>query len=78
MPREPYFIDSWGSTIRLDPPAIPGNNMRLTLVTPVEYNEAGNTIQQGRVMEIYLSKDQAKLLADVLHATAVEDLFTRS
>ena len=76
MPREPHFIDAWGSTIRLDPPATPAHNMKLTLMTPVEHNEAGNTIQQGRVLEVYLSKDQAKLLADVLHATAVEQLIT--
>jgi len=76
MKQEPHFIDVWGSTIRLDPPATPAQKMRLTLMTPVEYNEAGNTVQQGKVMEVYLSEDQAKLLADVLHATAVKNLIS--
>ena len=68
MKPEPFFMDAWGSTIRIDPPKSTTANFKLALMTTAEYDGEDHTIRQGQVLELWLNADQARKLADALHA----------
>lgn len=74
MNRAPLFIDAYGMTIRVNPRTSPGAFICLQIMEPPEVNTEGTHLRDARFTQIYLSKDHAKALADILHAEAVLDL----
>lgn len=74
MKREPLFINAGGLTIRVNPRTSPTSWICLQIMEPPEFNDAGVQIRDGRFTQVYVTKEQAKMLADILHAEAVLEI----
>ncbi len=74
MKRDPLFIDAGGLTIRVNPRTSPTSYICLQIMEPPEFDAAGNQARDGRFTQIYITKEQAKTIADILHAEAVLEI----
>jgi hypothetical protein len=65
----PLFMDAGGFTIRVNPNPSPTGYLGLQIMEPPEYDpEKSITLRDGKFTQIFLTKDQAKNLADILYA----------
>ena len=75
MRKPPMFMDAGGFTVRVNPRSSPTGYVCLQIMEPPQYDyEKGITLRDGKFNEIYLTAEQAKQLADVLHAESVIEL----
>lgn len=67
MSKNAIFIDLGGNTARVDPQETLSSYIRLQIVNQAQYdNVDGYTTHPPEVFEIYVSADQADLLAEAL------------
>jgi len=67
MSKNAIFIDLGGNTARVDPQETPSSYIRLQIVNQAQYDNAdGYMTNPPEVFEIYISADQADLLAEAL------------
>lgn len=72
--RKPIFVDLNGATARIDPPSGPTSYTKLTISTPIVYNDAGHVDQAGQLLEMYMSREITKNLADALFVAVSDDV----
>ena len=65
MSKEPVFINSYGTTFRIDPPTLKTESVRLTISEPSLW-EGDRQIYEARIFDVYISREAAKQLADTL------------
>lgn len=67
MSKNAIFIDLGGNTARVDPQGTLSSYIRLQIINQAQYdNVDGYTAHPPEVFEIYVSADQADLLAEAL------------
>lgn len=74
MKRDPLFIDAGGLTIRVNPRTSQTSYICLQIMEPPEFTDDGHQARDGRFTQVYISKEQAKIIADILHAEAVLEI----
>lgn len=68
MTKQPIFVDLNGHTARIDPQRGVAAYVRLSLTAEQAYSEeTREVIHRPQALEIYITADQAKALADALH-----------
>lgn len=65
MSKNAIFIDLGGNTARVDPQGTLSSYIRLQIINQAQYDD-GYTTHPPEVFEIYVSADQADLLAEAL------------
>lgn len=74
MKKEPQFLDCGGCTVRVNPPACPTCMLCLQIMEPPVFNETGYLQAPGTFTQLYITREQAKAIADTLYAQLAMDL----
>lgn len=72
--REPFFMDAGDLTIRINPRTSPTSWICLQVMEPPEFDEQGHQLRDGKFTQIYVTKEQAKVIAEVLLAESMLEL----
>lgn len=74
MKREPLFIDAGGCTVRINPPTSPTAYICLQVMEPPVWGGEHHVLQApGTFTELFLTREQAKAIADTLYAQLAMD-----
>lgn len=74
MRKDAIFIDLGGNTARVDPQVTLSSYIRLQIINQAQYdNVDGYTTYPPEVFEIYVSADQADLLAEALKSARLSN-----
>ena len=70
----PQFMDCGGCTVRVNPPTSPTAYLCLQIMEPPIWKQDETLQAPGTFTQIYLNREQAKQLADILYAQLVLEL----
>ena len=78
MSKPPQFMDCGGCTVRVNSPNSPTAYVCLQIMEPPIWNQQETLQTPGTFTQLYLTKEQAKQLADILYAQMVLELVNES
>lgn len=73
MKKEPSFLDCGGCTVRVNPPNSPTAYIGLQIMEPPVWNNQEVLQSPGSFTELFLTREQAKTIADILYAQLAMD-----
>ena len=74
MKKEPQFLDCGGCTVRVNPPNSPTACICLQIMEPPVWNNQEVLQAPGSFTQLFLTREQAKAIADILYAQLAMDL----
>lgn len=66
--KKPIFLALGDSTIRIDPRSSITAYLPIQIIQPPEYNDEGHWMRDGKVIQLWMSMEDAKLFADAIYA----------
>lgn len=69
--RQPILLALGDTTVRIDPRTTSTSYLPMQIIESPHYDQQGNWVRDGRVIQLYLAMDDAKLLADAIYAQDV-------
>ena len=73
MSKEPIFVDSDGTTIRVNAPASPTAYIHFSLMSPTEWEDS-RVVQPARTFDMFISREAALKLSDALRVQADDNI----
>ena len=72
--KQPILLALGDTTVRIEPRTAPTSYLQIQIIEAPHYNSEGHWIRDGRVVQLWMTMEHAKLFADAIYAQEVMEL----